>query len=394
MDFKGISFKFVHNPKNLRNKKNEFFIQLRVTLDRTSRYFSIEELPKLPIKYWSGRENRWVKESHPQGARFNSFLINKLSKLNEFLVVASIEGKALSFDIIKSQFFMKGEISTFNQFYSSYLKNRKFESFRTRQAYETTLDNLNEFKSSIPLNSLSESFVNQFIDWERASKKLKDVTIDKHLTHIKTVIKDLVKEGFLSRNPIESVQFKVRPEKANRVSLTQEEVQDLCDLKFEKDQSHLERTRDIFVFQCMTGLYYKDVVELHFEDLIQVKGRLVIQGKRTKNLQNYIVPISKRAANFMSKHQSEGKGGVFVGLPAEPVFNRQLKQLANKAGLKKNLTNKVGRHTFTEIAISSGIPRSYVSKMLGHTKESTTQHYYDINASHFINNFIDNSVFS
>jgi len=84
MDFKGISFKFFYNPKTLKNKKDEFFAQLRVTLVRTSKYYSIEEVPKVPIRYWLGKENRWVKESHSQGARINSVLITKFGKRNDF----------------------------------------------------------------------------------------------------------------------------------------------------------------------------------------------------------------------------------------------------------------------------------------------------------------------
>lgn len=394
MEFKGISFKFVHNPKQLKNTKNEFFVQLRITLGRTSKYYSIEEVPKIPVKYWSGKENRWVKESHSQGARINSFLISKLGKLNDFLVLSTTSGRILTFDLVKSQFFMRGEVSTLNQFYGKYIKERDFESTRTRQAYETTLDNLSEYNSSIPIPSISESLINQFIDWERKTKKLKDVTIDKHLTHIKTIVKALTKDGFLVRNPIENCQFKVRPEKADRTSLSNGDIEKLEGLIFKEPDSHLERTRDVFVFQCLTGLYYKDVMELHYEDVLQVEERWLIQGKRTKNLKGYIVPLSKTAKLMMIKHKSDGDEFVFKGLCVEPVFNRQLKVIGKMAGLNKSLSNKVGRHTFTEIAIASGIPRSYVSKMLGHTKESTTQHYYDINPTHFINQFINNSIFS
>ncbi|REG92141.1 site-specific integrase [Algoriphagus antarcticus] len=394
MEFKGISFKFVHNPKALKNKKNEFFVQLRITIGRISKYYSIEEVPKVPIRYWSGKENRWVKESHSQGARINSFLISKLGKLNEFLVLSTTSGRILTFDLIKSQFFMKGEVNTLNQFYTKYIKERDFDSTRTRQAYLTTLDTLNEYNSSIPIISISESLINQFIEWERRTKDLKDVTIDKHLTHLKTIVKSLTRDGFLVRNPLENIQFKVRPEKADRTSLSNEEVAKLEKLVFSEKEAHLERTRDVFVFQCLTGLYYKDVQELHDEDILQIEDICLIQGKRTKNLQGYIVPISKRAMLLMTKHKLESDELVFHGLCAEPVFNRQLKVVGKKAGLHKSISNKVGRHTFTEIAIASGIPRSYVSKMLGHTKESTTQHYYDINPTHFINQFIDNSIFS
>lgn len=397
MEFKGISFKFVHNPKNHVNKKLEFFIQVRITLERKTKYFTISELPKIPLKYWSGRENRWVKESFSQGARINSYLISKVAALNEFLVLSKTTGKIVTFDLIRSRFFMKGEIETLNDYYRSFIKKHSFESSRTRQAYQTTLSNLDEFNPSVSFNSISESLINEFITWEREKKKIKDVTIDKHLTHIKTVIKFLTQEGFLMVNPIQHSRFKVKPEKAERVSLTEQELKVIGNLVFNEEKSHLIKTRDIFLFLCKTGLYYNDLKSLTKGEIISVEGKKLIQSKRTKNGENYIVPLSPIALEILetwkdTKDRSK-KSLLFEGLIAEPVFNRHLKEIAKIGKIDKKLSNKVGRHTFTEIAISNGVPKTFVSKMLGHTKGDTTNHYYDLNPTHFIKKFINNSVF-
>ncbi|MBA4300912.1 MAG: hypothetical protein C0433_12545, partial [Cyclobacterium sp.] len=117
MDFKGLSFKFVFNRKNQKNSKNEFHLQLRITLDREAKYFSLVDLPKIPAKYWSGKENRWVKESYPTGASINSHLITKLSSLNDFLLKGKTTGRVLTFDLIKKEFFKQGDIQTFNKFF-------------------------------------------------------------------------------------------------------------------------------------------------------------------------------------------------------------------------------------------------------------------------------------
>ena len=57
-------------------------------------------------------------------------------------------------------------------------------------------------------------------------------------------------------------------------------------------------------------------------------------------------------------------------------MNLNLKLIQEIVGIKKSLTTHIGRHTFaTTIALANGVPIETVSKMLGHTKISTTQVY-------------------
>lgn len=58
------------------------------------------------------------------------------------------------------------------------------------------------------------------------------------------------------------------------------------------------------------------------------------------------------------------------------VVNRYLKLIAAEAGVTKNVTFHIARHTFaTTITLMQGIPIETVSKMLGHTSLTTTQIY-------------------
>ena len=60
-------------------------------------------------------------------------------------------------------------------------------------------------------------------------------------------------------------------------------------------------------------------------------------------------------------------------------MNRYLKKVAKQAGVDKNITFHMARHTFaTTITLSHGIPIETVSKMLGHTSIKTTQIYAKI----------------
>lgn len=57
-------------------------------------------------------------------------------------------------------------------------------------------------------------------------------------------------------------------------------------------------------------------------------------------------------------------------------MNAYLKEIADLCGINKNLTTHTARHTFaTTVTLENDVPIESVSKMLGHTKITTTQLY-------------------
>lgn len=53
-----------------------------------------------------------------------------------------------------------------------------------------------------------------------------------------------------------------------------------------------------------------------------------------------------------------------------------MQEVADRCGITKPLTFHIARHTFaTTVTLSNGVPIESVSKMLGHTKLTTTQIY-------------------
>ena len=58
-------------------------------------------------------------------------------------------------------------------------------------------------------------------------------------------------------------------------------------------------------------------------------------------------------------------------------FNRLLKEIASTLEISKNLTHHTARKTFAStVLLNNDIPIEIVSKLLGHSKISTTQEYY------------------
>jgi site-specific recombinase XerD len=70
-------------------------------------------------------------------------------------------------------------------------------------------------------------------------------------------------------------------------------------------------------------------------------------------------------------------------------MNAYLKEIADICGIKKELTFHCARHTFaTTVTLSNDVPIESVSKMLGHTKIQTTQHYAKILERKFSNDML------
>jgi site-specific recombinase XerD len=118
--------------------------------------------------------------------------------------------------------------------------------------------------------------------------------------------------------------------------------------------------------------------------LVDEQYGLFISGERDKNGNSTIIPLFKfpHAAKILQQYRSaENEPLVFdvKYLIEEPVYNRNLKEIAKLAGIKKSVSNKVARHTNAQLWIRYGANRPVISKMLGHAKEETTNAYFSIN---------------
>ena len=99
--------------------------------------------------------------------------------------------------------------------------------------------------------------------------------------------------------------------------------------------------------------------------------------KRQKTNVAFGVPLLPAALKILDTYMQEATPDI----PLMPVISNQkmndnLKLLQELAGIPKNLTSHLGRHSFAStITLNNGVPITTVSRMLGHTKLSTTQIY-------------------
>jgi site-specific recombinase XerD len=91
------------------------------------------------------------------------------------------------------------------------------------------------------------------------------------------------------------------------------------------------------------------------------------------------IPLLPKAKEIIEKYKNNPKslndGTLFPNISNQRL-NGYLKEMADICKIDKNLTFHLARHTFaTTVTLSNGVPIESVSKMLGHTKITTTQVY-------------------
>jgi integrase len=231
-------------------------------------------------------------------------------------------------------------------------------------------------RTDIPFKDLDLPFLVEFDFYAKTVWKCGNNAALKHIQRIRKVVGLAVVSGFLDKDPF--LGFKGKKEKSNRTFLTDQELAALEGKSF--DIKRLERVKDMFVFSCYTGLAYVDMQKLTADNLvIGIDGHQWIYTFRTKTKIKSNVPLLPPALAILEKYKDDPEvvvSGKLLPMITNIKTNAYLKEVADVCGIKKNLTFHMARHTFaTTVALSNGVPIETVSKILGHTKVTTTQIY-------------------
>jgi len=157
------------------------------------------------------------------------------------------------------------------------------------------------------------------------------------------------------------------------------------------DVSTLEGTRNYAIIETLysCGLRVSELTNLRFSDLYFDEGLIRVSGKGNKQR---LVPISEIATQKISnwldyrKQINIKKGNediVFISSRRGKALSRItvfhfIKQYAEEAGIKKEVSPHVFRHSFATHLLERGANIRVIQEMLGHEKITTTEIYTQI----------------
>jgi len=231
-------------------------------------------------------------------------------------------------------------------------------------------------KPDIYLDALEYGFITGFEKYLKIQAAIDHNTAMSYIKRLKRIISISVNNHWISFNPF--VAFKCTTRKVVRQELTEDEVRRLAEKKFAIKR--LEEVRDCFLFSCYTGYAFIDASKLSLENIATGKdNEMWIRTNRTKTEISANVPLLPQAIKIIDKyreHESCIISNRILPMKSNQKMNAYLKEIADLCDISKNLTTHMARHTFaTTITLGNDVPIESVSKMLGHTKITTTQIY-------------------
>ena len=256
---------------------------------------------------------------------------------------------------------------------------------RTWYRYNSTLKHIQEFLqyqyklSDIDIKKLNFEFIADLEFYLRSQKKIDTNTNTKYIRNIKKIVNECVAKNWLVKDPF--LGFKLKIIQVEREYLSELELTAIQDKIFTIERLGL--VRDLFVFSCYTGLAYVDVVNLTKNNIsVGIDGEKWVFTHRQKTETASRIPLLPIPLVIIEKYQNHPScinKGTLLPMLSNQKMNAYLKEIADVCDIHKQLTFHIARHTFaTTVTLSNGIPIESVSKMLGHKRIQTTQHYAKI----------------
>ena len=266
----------------------------------------------------------------------------------------------------------------------------------TFEKFAAVKNHLTNFREGLTFEFFDERGLNDYVGYLRDVKEMRNTTIGKQLSFLKWFLRWAFKKGVHQNNAYDSYKPKLKSTQKKIIFLTWDELNRLREFKIPSNKQALERVRDVFLFQCFTGLRYSDVFNLRRSD---IKGDH-IEVTTVKTSDSLIIELNNHSKAILDKY----KDVAFENDKVLPVITNQkmndyLKELAEMAGIDEpvrqtyykgneridDVTPKyallgthAGRRTFICNALALGIPPQVVMKWTGHSDYKAMKPYIDI----------------
>jgi len=267
------------------------------------------------------------------------------------------------------------------------------ERSNNKQGYYFTLLALNRhleaFRgNNIKMDDIDSNFVKEFIKYLRTAKSLNQYKegveapiISQNYKHkliakFRYILRKAGEDGILLTDPFIHVRKEDIPkaESGKREYLTIDELK-----KLKSTECRNDTLKRAFMFCSFTGLRYSDIKQIVWENIVTDNfGKRTLQFKQKKTKQLMDLKISNEAFGWLPEKNDASDTDIIFRLPKNCHANTQLSKWVEKAGVKKKISYHCSRHTAATMGLTLGIPIEVQSKLLGHSKISTTQIYAKI----------------
>ena len=342
----------------------------------------------ISVKKVQWDEKRKKVKKHPLEEKLNSSLNALMISVQQlYYDNQEVSAKRLLFLYKTAQ---KYDTSSFLDFYQQIVDDLRLKNkVRTANTQQKYIEKLKKFSSHVSFSDLSVQFAKDYEKW-MLEKGNKINTVASNFKTMYAVLNKAVKMGIIKHNPIKG--YEIVTENVQKDSLTFEEITKLSELEIQPRFKGMLKARDMFLFSFYTaGMRFSDVCRLQWENIVGNEIVYTMQKSKSRAGSKRILPLTPKAITILDGYKGKSNSYIFPPLHgmeqksieeieyklyiANNAINRSLRIVCKKAGIDKRVNMHMAKHSFADFAVKNETGLLMISKLLGHTKLSTTQHY-------------------
>lgn len=382
-----------------RDKRGRCPIWLRISDRDGTRYLSLGE--KVLPSEWNPRKRR-VRKGHPHADLLNELIARRLADAKAEILRLKIERTYATADHLKealaddeaADFFEAGRLHL-----ADLEKQGRVGRYRRIKA---TLGKLERFAGApLPFDRFTVTLLTDFETHCLTDLGNKQSSVATNLRDLRTLYNYAVRRGLTdgASDPFKRFTIK-KGAPPERTKLSYAEVQAIEALDLEPE-SLLWHVRNYFLFAFYgAGIRFSDVATMTQARVTEgtdadgsaVPDRLQFRAGKTGKLQSVkITPPARRIlAHYLDRAEGDDAfvfpllDGYDLSTPTKlhnakssrnALANKYLKKIAALAGIEKPLSTHVARHSFADVARTSGWSMYDIKNALQHSSLEKTERY-------------------
>lgn len=266
--------------------------------------------------------------------------------------------------------------------YIEYLQNIKHSSVNTVASYRRDLLKLVSYLDTEDCENISDvtaSRLSMYI-MKLENEGLSSATVSRSIASLKSFFIYLVKNGVIKVDPTDGL----KPPKIEKKMPETLSIEEINLLLGQPSRDNPKEIRDKAMLELLyaTGMRVSELISLEIKDVNLSMNYIICKDTNKER----VIPIENAAKSALEKYIKTARPALcdngkflFTNLKGEQMtrqgFWKLIKAYARKAGIEKDITPHMIRHSFAVHLVSNGADLKAVQEMLGHSDISTTQIY-------------------
>lgn len=268
--------------------------------------------------------------------------------------------------------------------YLEYCQYRKELDEKTLKAYRI---DLRQYFAFVDCEDPGREEIEDYIVELHKTRKQK--TVKRKIAAIKAFYNYLEEEDLIEKNPFRKIRLKFQEAKVLPRVIPREDIEQLLNYMYScgnlEDKYWLRDVAVVEVFFA-TGARVYEISNIGADCVDLNSGLICFMGKGSK--ERYIQIGEPSVLKLLQVYYAANQAAIrkcgyfFVNRRSERYSEQSIrdmmKKYAKQAGLERNTTPHMFRHSFATYLIDEGVDISYVQQILGHSSIKTTQIYIHV----------------